>query len=95
MSNNKAVKREVTRKCVGCGEIKPKADMMRVVKSSEGVISLDATLKANGRGAYICKSADCIKKAIDRKGLARSFKCELSDGVRDSLLEEFDKLGIR
>ena len=95
MSNNKAVKREVTRKCVGCGEIRPKAEMMRVVRNSEGEISLDATLRANGRGAYICKDAACIKKAFERKGLAPSFKRDLKDEVKDSLLEEFDKLGIR
>ena len=57
-----------TRKCVGCGEMRDKKEMIRVIKTPEGEICLDVTGRANGRGAYICKgSEECLKKAVKRK----------------------------
>ncbi len=77
------------RQCVGCGEMKSKKDMMRVLKTPEGPIVLDVTGKKNGRGAYLCKSADCLKKARKNKGLERSFKMSIPDEVYEGLEREF------
>ena len=62
------------RKCVGCGEMKNKKEMIRVVKTPEETFVLDATGKKNGRGAYLCFSGECLDKAVKNKGLERSFK---------------------
>ena len=69
------------RMCLGCGEMKPKRELIRVVKSKEGDISLDLTGKKSGRGAYICKSVECFEKA--RK--ARSFSCMISEDIYNSM----------
>ena len=76
------------RQCVGCGEMKGKKEMIRVIKTPEGEICLDATGKKNGRGAYVCKSAECLKKARKNKGLERSFKMQIPKEVYETLEEE-------
>lgn len=81
------------RQCVGCGEMKGKKDMMRVLKTAEGHICLDVTGKKNGRGAYLCKQEECLRKARRNKGLERSFKMSIPDEVYDTLEEEFKNLG--
>lgn len=63
------------RMCLGCGEMKPKRELIRVVKSKEGDISLDLTGKKSGRGAYICKSVECFEKARKARKFERSFSC--------------------
>lgn len=80
------------RQCVGCGEMKSKKDMMRVLRSAEGEICLDVTGKKNGRGAYLCKQEDCLRKARKNKGLERSFKTSIPDEVYDALEKEFENL---
>lgn len=80
------------RQCVGCGEMKGKKEMMRVLKTAEGDICLDITGKKNGRGAYLCKSGECLKKARKNKGLERSFKMNIPNEVYDSLEKEFENL---
>ncbi len=79
------------RQCVGCGEMREKKKMMRVLKSTEGPIVLDMTGKKNGRGAYLCKSAECLKKARRNKGLERSFKISIPDEIYENLEKEFAK----
>lgn len=79
------------RQCVGCGEMKSKREMMRVLKSAEGPIVLDMTGKKNGRGAYLCISGECLAKARKNKGLERSFKMSIPDEVYDSLEREFSE----
>ena len=79
------------RQCVGCGEMKGKKDMMRVLKTDDG-ICLDATGKKNGRGAYVCKNGDCLKLARKNKGLERSFKMSIPVEVYDALEKEFEDL---
>ena len=79
------------RQCVGCGEMKGKKEMMRVLKTAEGDIVLDVTGKKNGRGAYLCKSMECMKKAVKSKGLERSFKMNIPNEVYDSLEREFEE----
>ena len=80
------------RQCVGCGEMKGKKDMMRVLKTAEGDICLDITGKKNGRGAYVCKSKDCLQKAGKNKGLERSFKMSIPKEVYETLEKEFENL---
>lgn len=77
------------RQCVGCMEMKEKKSMMRVLKTPEGEIVLDVTGKKNGRGAYLCKCMECLKKAQKNKGLERSFKMSLSSEIYAGLEKEF------
>lgn len=77
------------RQCVGCGCMKSKKEMMRVLKDTEGNILLDATGKKNGRGAYLCASLECLQKARKNKGLERSFKMSIQTEVYDNLEKEF------
>ena len=70
-----------TRKCVGCGEMKDKRELVRVIKTPEDEILLDKTGRANGRGAYICNSKECFAKAVKNKGLERSLKSRIPDDV--------------
>ncbi len=80
------------RQCIGCGEMKGKKEMMRVLRTAEGEICLDTTGKKNGRGAYLCKSGECLKMARRNKGLERSFKMSIPNEVYDSLEKEFENL---
>ena len=75
------------RKCNGCFEMKPKKDLIRVVRSPEGDISIDLTGKKSGRGAYICNNPDCLEKAKKAKRLERAFDCHISDDIYDALTE--------
>ncbi len=75
------------RQCVGCGEMKAKKELIRVLKTEDGVL-LDATGKKNGRGAYICANPECLKKARKSKGLERSLKVAIPDAVYDNLEKE-------
>ena len=72
-----AVRKVPMRQCTGCQEMKNKKEMIRVLKTSEGEILLDATGKKNGRGAYLCRSMDCLEKAIRSRGLERSLKVKI------------------
>lgn len=73
------------RMCLGCGEMKPKRELIRVVKSKEGDISLDLTGKKSGRGAYICKSVECFEKARKARKFERSFSCMISEEIYNSM----------
>lgn len=77
-----------TRMCTGCGEMKPKSELVRVVRSPEGEISLDLTGRKNGRGSYICKNAACFDKALRKKAFERAFGVKLSDELANSIREE-------
>ena len=81
------------RQCVGCGLMKNKKDMIRVIKTATGEILLDRTGRQNGRGAYICDDKDCLIKARKNKGLERSFRQQIPAEVYDSLEKEFDADG--
>ena len=76
------------RKCTGCGEMKTKKEMIRVLKTPEDTIVLDTTGKKNGRGAYLCNQIDCLQKARKNKGLERSLKCAILADVYDALEKE-------
>lgn len=81
-------KREVKRMCAGCGEMFDKRSLIRVVKSPEGEISIDLTGKKNGRGAYICNNAECLKKAKKRKSIERAFSMKIDDEIYAQMEEE-------
>ena len=87
-----SVKKIPMRKCVGCGEMKSKKEMMRVLKTSENEFLLDATGKKNGSGAYLCQSKECLEKAIKNKGLERSFKQAIPKEVYAILEKEMETL---
>ena len=78
------------RQCLGCREMKPKAELVRVVRSPEGTVSLDPRGKAPGRGAYICPSADCLKKAQRSKALSRSLGVEIPPAVFEALAAQME-----
>lgn len=81
------------RQCIGCGEMKNKKEMIRILKTSEDEIVLDATGRKNGRGAYLCPSMECFRKAVKGKGLERSFKMAIPRQVYEALEKEMEQLG--
>ncbi len=81
-------KKTPLRKCVGCGEMIAKKEMLRVVKTKDNEIMLDLTGKLNGRGAYIHLNKECFDKAVKSKGLERSFKMSIESDVYEKLSEE-------
>ncbi len=80
------------RMCVGCREMKPKKELLRVVRSPEGGVSIDPTGRKPGRGAYVCFSADCLKRAIKQKQLERAFECALGEETSASLIAQLNAL---
>lgn len=76
------------RMCTGCGEMKPKKELVRVVKSPEGEISLDKTGRSPGRGAYVCQNPDCLKKARKSRRLEKVFASQIPEEVYDALERE-------
>ena len=78
------------RMCLGCNEMKPKRELVRVVKSKEGEISLDLTGRKSGRGAYICRDIECLKAARKARRLEKSFACKIDDEVYDSMEVELE-----
>ena len=83
------VKKVPQRKCVGCNEMKDKKDLVRIVRSPEGDISLDLTGRKNGRGAYVCPNEECITKAVKERRLERALDKAISDEVYQKLVEDF------
>ena len=81
------------RQCVGCREMKPKRELVRVVKSPEGVISLDFRGKAPGRGAYLCPDPACLKRAMKAKALSRAFETEIPQEIYEDLLAKMEEGG--
>lgn len=73
------------RTCLGCGETKPKQELIRIVKQSDGKIFIDKTGKANGRGAYICNNVSCLDKAIKSKRLNKNFETEINNEIYENL----------
>ena len=86
---------EVSRTCIGCGEVHDKKTMIRIVRDPQGVIRADESGRANGRGAYICLNEECLDKAVKKQGLNRAFKMqaskdtvsEVSEYIRNRLAE--------
>ena len=93
------MKKVPLRKCTGCGEMKPKRELIRVVKTAEKLdengnvlvkseISLDLTGKKSGRGAYVCQNAECFEKARKARRFERSLSCRIPDEVYDEMLRQ-------
>ena len=80
------------RQCVGCREMKDKNQCLRIVKSSENKIEIDLTGKKNGRGAYLCKSKECMEKALKNNSLERSFHVAIPDEIKSELLKEMERI---
>ena len=80
------------RQCIGCGQMKSKKELLRILKTADGEITLDVTGRKNGRGAYLCFSEECLEKAVKTKGLERSFHTKILPEVYERLREEFEKL---
>ena len=89
-----SVKKIPLRQCIGCGEMKSKKEMIRVLRTAEGEILIDATGRKNGRGAYLCPSCECLKKAVKSKGLDRSFKMAVPREVYEALEKKMEELGF-
>ncbi len=90
MQNQK--KRKIPmRKCTGCNQMKPKKELVRVVKNKEGEISLDLTGKKAGRGAYICQSLSCLQAARKNRGLERAFCCKIPSEIYDAMEKELSE----
>ena len=80
------------RMCLGCREMKPKKELIRIVMNKESQISLDTTGKLAGRGAYICKSTVCFNKLRRSHGIDRNFNCRVSDEVYESIAKELESI---
>ncbi len=89
MANKKVPQRQ----CVGCGEMKDKKELIRILRTPEGEFTLDATGRKNGRGAYLCRSMACLKLAEKNKGLERSFKTAIPKEVYEALEKEMEQCG--
>ena len=76
------------RTCIGCNQIKPKKELIRIVKNKEGNIFVDKTGKANGRGAYLCDNIECLEKAIKTKKLERTFEVAIESKIYEDLRGE-------
>ena len=90
--NNQKVRKIPMRQCLGCRVGKPKKELIRVVRSPEGVITLDFRGKKPGRGAYICPEKACLDKAKKSKALERAFECAIPDEIYENLYAELDTM---
>ena len=79
------------RKCIGCGEMKDKRELVRIVRNKEGKISVDLVGKKPGRGAYICKSIKCLDKAQKAKRLERAFSTRIEPEIYDTMRRELSE----
>lgn len=86
------VKKIPTRRCTGCGEHFPKQSLIRVVRTPEGAIVLDATGKRAGRGAYLCRSEECLRRARRARRLESAFAVPIEEGVYEALSEELARV---
>ena len=79
------------RMCLGCNEMKPKKELIRVVKSPEDDISLDFTGKKSGRGAYVCRNIECFNKARKARRFEKAFSCRIDDEIYGGMIDELEK----
>lgn len=79
------------RQCLGCNEMKPKKELIRVVKSAEGEISIDLRGKKAGRGAYICKNCDCFNAARKARRFEKAFSCKIEDEIYNEMHSQLEE----
>lgn len=84
-------KRIPMRQCLGCREMKPKPELLRIVRSPEGEVSLDARGKKPGRGAYVCPNAECLRRAVKSRALDRALETKIPDEVMERLTEALER----
>ncbi len=89
-SGMKPAKKIPMRQCLGCREHKPKRELVRIVRSPEGQVSLDRSGRMNGRGAYLCRNPGCLRRAVKAKALERAFGTTVPDEVLDRLASELE-----
>ena len=85
-------KKTPLRKCVGCGRMKEKKELLRVLKTQDGSVILDLTGRANGRGAYLCKDRDCLMKAVRTRSLQKSLSVPVEEDVLRRLEKEMEPI---
>jgi len=83
-------KKVPTRQCLGCREHRPKKELIRIVRTPEGTVTVDFSGKLNGRGAYLCRNTDCLKRAAKAKALERAFGTAVPDTVIERLKKELE-----
>ncbi len=88
----KKMKKIPLRQCLGCNEHKPKIELLRVVRSPEGEISLDFRGKKSGRGAYICRDVKCLRRARKSRRIERNLECEIPEAVYDAMEAELEEV---
>ncbi len=88
-----STKKVPLRQCIGCGEMKSKKEMVRILRTESGEIVMDATGRKNGRGAYLCPCMECFRKAVKNKGIERSFKMAVPKEVYAALEKEMEQIG--
>lgn len=88
-----STKKVPLRQCIGCGEMKNKKEMVRILRTESGEITLDATGRKNGRGAYLCPNMECFRKAVKGRGIERSFKMAVPKEVYEALEKEMEQIG--
>lgn len=76
------------RQCIGCRQMMPKNELVRVIRTPEGSVLLDKTGKLNGRGAYLCQNMDCYNKAVKSKGIERALKIEIPENIYEAIGKE-------
>ena len=81
------------RSCVGCNTVRPKSELIRIIRTAEGEILYDPTGRMNGRGAYLCNDNACLDKAVKRRSLERSLKSEISDEIIEKIRKEMQNAG--
>ena len=91
---DKKIKKIPMRQCLGCNEHKPKIELLRVVRSPEGEISLDFKGKKSGRGAYICRDVKCLRRARKSRRIDRNLACEIPDAVYDAMEAELEAADV-
>ncbi len=88
-----STKKVPLRQCIGCGEMKNKKEMVRILRTESGEITLDATGRKNGRGAYLCPNMECFRKAVKGRGIERSFKMAVPKEIYAALEKEMEQIG--
>lgn len=83
------------RMCIGCHTSKPKKELVRVVRATDGTVSLDTTGRLNGRGAYICPSKECVEAVCKSKRLGKIFDTEVNDEVYQKIADDFDSYVVK
>ncbi len=87
-----ADRKPVMRQCIGCGQMQEKKNLIRIIRQPDGSVCVDTTGKKNGRGAYLCRNAECLKKAMKKKALARSLQTEIPEDLAERLEGEINRI---